>query len=142
MPGHDECKSTRANDVHQLGAPSPRLMVRSAALGRASRTTRRPRKSGPTRPTCALIMPISGKPEIGARRILRDADRAARRSAPQDEVGASERVAYPGHMLRLLVLALVLIASAPLRADPIADALSSSAQVSAFLDALGDRQGT
>ena len=45
-------------------------------------------------------------------------------------------MAYPGHMLRLLVLALVLIASAPLRADPIADALSSSAQVSAFLDAL------
>jgi lytic murein transglycosylase len=39
-------------------------------------------------------------------------------------------------MLRLFVVLLVLIAAAPLRADPIADALSSSAQVAAFLDAL------
>jgi lytic murein transglycosylase len=36
----------------------------------------------------------------------------------------------------LAVVLLVLLAAAPLRADPIADALSSSASVSAFLDAL------
>jgi lytic murein transglycosylase len=39
-------------------------------------------------------------------------------------------------MLRLFVILLVLIAAAPLRADPIADTLASSAQVGAFLDAL------
>jgi lytic murein transglycosylase len=39
-------------------------------------------------------------------------------------------------MFRLLILFVTLFASTPLRADPIADTLSSSAQVSAFLDAL------
>jgi lytic murein transglycosylase len=39
-------------------------------------------------------------------------------------------------MLRLFTLLLAFIAAAPLRADPIADALASSTQVTAFLDAL------
>jgi lytic murein transglycosylase len=39
-------------------------------------------------------------------------------------------------MLRLLILFLTLIAAAPLRADPIADAAASGPRVTAFLDAL------
>src|SRR4051794_35191932 len=52
-------------------------MVRSAGAARASRTMK-PRAGPPRKsacPTCASIVPISGKPEIG---VLRDARLAAR----------------------------------------------------------------
>jgi lytic murein transglycosylase len=47
-----------------------------------------------------------------------------------------QQLRYGLSMLRVFVLFLALIAAAPLRADPIADAAASSARVTAFVDAL------
>src|SRR5262249_53936009 len=119
---------TGANEAHQLARPPLRLMVER---GRRPRVSNHEAAEGPAADPSAFALRTT------ADKSRRPAEALAK-AGPQDEVGASAGVAYRETMVPRLLTALflALVASAPLRADPIADVLASGPRVAAFLDAL------